>query len=427
MTSPVAQRRRRSGRGVVICALAVAMTSAAFLIPGATAHRAGHARPQQAGVAAQATAAEVRREAQGLLGRRADAVLAGDRAAFLAALPGDHQAWYDRQARLFAALRRLRPANWSYDVRAGTPEPAAEGWRLPVRLRYRLAGVDPVDVLRDRHVVVARNRSGRYVLVDDQPGPGAPLDLWELGEVRVDRGGCGVLVRRATAVPAWHGFPPAAAPACAAMRALARPGRQLAILVPADQHEMAELLHRRTRDLDHIAAVTSGDSRGAAAPSGDRVIVNPAAYSRLTPAGRRVVLAHEAAHVAMRAATPGPTPMWLGEGFADHVAYRQVPVPVGLAAATVLREVRAGRLPARLPRQRDFAGGAREVAAAYEASWLACRLLADTYGERRLVGFYGQVARLGGGDGAVRRAFASLGTTEADFVRLWHARLRELA
>ncbi len=67
------------------------------------------------------------------------------------------------------------------------------------------------------------------------------------------------------------------------------------------------------------------------------------------------------------------------------------------------------------------------MAAAYEASWLACRLLADTYGERRLVGFYGQVARLGGGDGAVRRAFASLGTTEADFVRLWHARLRELA
>ena len=86
-----------------------------------------------------------------------------------------------------------------------------------------------------------------------------------------------------------------------------------------------------------------------------------------------MVITHELTHVATGATRGGRVPMWLSEGFADYVGYRDAGIPVRTAAAELAAEVRAGILPARLPGPGDFAPGAPRLAQAYEEAWLACR------------------------------------------------------
>ena len=59
----------------------------------------------------------------------------------------------------------------------------------------------------------------------------------------------------------------------------------------------------------------------------------------------------------------------------------------------------------------------------YEAAWLACRLLAEEYGEGRLIDFYDSVEA----GTPPEQAFSDLGTTEQAFTRQWQGYLRELA
>ncbi|WP_084956891.1 hypothetical protein [Thermoactinospora rubra] len=133
-----------------------------------------------------------------------------------------------------------------------------------------------------------------------------------------------------------------------------------------------------------LAGAGSVDGMAALAHAG-RVIVVPEAFSLLTAVGRDVVLTHELTHVV--AGTAG-VPVWLREGFADYVAYRDAGLPVATAAAELAGEVRAGRLPAALPGPEAFAPGSRRLAQAYQEAWLACRLIAARFGEDRLVRLY---------------------------------------
>ena len=89
-----------------------------------------------------------------------------------------------------------------------------------------------------------------------------------------------------------------------------------------------------------------------------------------------------------------------------------------------MRLVRRDGTPRELPTAADFGGDNPDLGATYEAAWLACRLLAQRYGEPRLVRFYHQVDQ--GADTAA--AFrAVLGTTEVEFTRTWRDELADLA
>ncbi|MFC7643582.1 hypothetical protein ACFQX6_24425 [Streptosporangium lutulentum] len=68
------------------------------------------------------------------------------------------------------------------------------------------------------------------------------------------------------------------------------------------------------------------------------MIVLPSGYARLSEVGRDVVITHELTHVATGATRGGRVPMWLSEGFADYVGYRDA----GIAVRTVAAEL-AGR------------------------------------------------------------------------------------
>ncbi|MBO3745583.1 hypothetical protein J5X84_05825 [Streptosporangiaceae bacterium NEAU-GS5] len=169
---------------------------------------------------------------------------------------------------------------------------------------------------------------------------------------------------------------------------------------------------------DGQAATLAAPARvdGFAALAGlDRVIVEPGGFARLSPRGRQVVLAHELTHVATGAAAGG-VPMWLSEGFADYVGYRDSGIPVRDAAAELIA---GGRISDHLPGAADFRDRAPQ---AYEEAWLACRYVAERFGEARLAALYR--AALDGDPTAALVGTVGMGV--AEFTAAWRAYLADL-
>ncbi|MEU8776094.1 hypothetical protein [Streptomyces sp. NPDC048606] len=286
--------------------------------------------------------------------------------------------------------------DWSYEVTSVPPHPGAQ-LRVPALLRYRLAGHDTAPVEARREVEVARTEAGgAYRVLGDRPAPGAPPQLWDQGPVEVVRGAHTLVLA--------SGRPPGEAAALAegADRAVpavgaAWPGewaRRVVVLAPASLDAMAALLGRPAAEYRGLGAVTTGRVGAGPAPA-DRVVINPEGWAQLGEEGRRVVLTHEVTHVATRAATTARTPQWLSEGFADWAAYRGGSLAPDRVAPTLARAVREGRIPATLPADADFAfgGDPQATARAYEGAWLACRLIADRWGEDKLVRLYTEAGR----------------------------------
>jgi hypothetical protein len=168
-----------------------------------------------------------------------------------------------------------------------------------------------------------------------------------------------------------------------------------------------------------VTATVDG-SRSPSSPV--HILVNPEVFGKLGEEGSRIVMSHEATHVALNAAT-ATMPLWLLEGFADYVALARTDLPVSVTAGQILAEVRREGPPRALPGADEFDPSNKLLGTSYEAAWLACKLLAEEYGEERLVAFYDAVDAGASTD----HAFADLGTTEEEFTRQWRAYLRELA
>jgi len=180
------------------------------------------------------------------------------------------------------------------------------------------------------------------------------------------------------------------------------------VIVPASDAEAARL----------AGAASVGGL--AAVADHDRVIIVPGEFARLTATGRDVVLTHELTHVA---AGTDHLPVWLYEGFADYAGYRDAGLPVRVAAAELTAEVRAGRLPRSLPGPAAFAPNPQSparLARAYQEAWLACRFIADRFGEGNLVRLYRDARRRG-----VDQALASLGLSAESLTAQWRGYLRD--
>lgn len=431
-------------------ALCVGVVAGALVLPGcglvgaddparggAASTAVGEAGPSDPAVRA-ATATQV-------LDARARALLDRDREAFLATLDPQSTAFRRRQADVFDALAQVPLAGWSYELLGEGPalpagrerEVGPDAWVAHVQLSYRLAGVDLGAVHREQYLTLVR-RGGAWVLADDADGPTA-RDLWDLGPVSVVRGRRTlVLGTAATSVlQRQAALGDAAATRVDAVWGTAWP-RRTVLLVPRDQTEMAALLGREDQTgLGQIAAVTTGDALGeTSGPATDRVLVNPAGFARLQDVGRRVVLAHEMTHVAVRSRASAAAPTWLSEGFADYVAYTgEAALTPSVLAADLLAEVRAGRGPTRLPDDAAFDATGGDVTPAYSAAWIAVRLVAERYGRDRLVALYGEVTGRAGRQGEDLRTPvpleealpAVLGVDLATFERQWRDELARLA
>lgn len=384
-------------------------------------------------VLARPTAAELA-EAQALLDRRAGAISEHDRTAFLATLDPDQPDFVRRQGAVFDALAAVPLSSWAYSLdtsraAAATPDMtgryATRAFSAAVTLRYGLRGVDPRPSAQVQGLTFVR-RGGIWLLGGDADRPDQPSarGLWDFGPVVAVRGTSSLVLGHPGQLDLLRRTAAEADDAVGTVTSVwgrSWPQR-VAVLVPAAQDELRALVPD-TGDLTAIAALSTADLDGPAGdrvPVGARIVLNPATWPGLSPTGRRVVLTHEVTHVATRPASGPRLPVWLAEGYADHVGYTRSGVAVTSAARELAADVRAGHVPAALPTDEDFDGANPALPQAYEASWLACELIGRRWGEARLQA----LLRAAGSEPVSTAVPRVLGVSLDALTKAWQADLR---
>ena len=382
--------------------------------------------------------------AQDLLSARAAAVQAKDKSAWMATVDSPGSAFGQRQSVAFDNLIQLPLGQFSYGSVHPAPALAAariqqvgpQAWVATFSGSYSLAGYDRAPRTFDAtYTLVDRLEGWRFA--DDTDGANA-TQLWDLPGLRVLRRQSAILIGNAPEA-SMRDY---SAIADAAVRRVsgvwgADWNAQVVIVTPSTTEEFAKLLLRSADEgLDQVAAITEGVIDPGQPAQGDRVIINPKAFTALQPNGRRVVITHELTHVAARSSSTRPVPIWLSEGMADYVGYSGLDLPRKRVASELLALVRQGKGPQALPAADDFDPSRTTIAPSYSASWLAVSRLVDRYGQAKVVAFYRSIA---GGlvvdqsvqfdpDAIAEQAFPqSFGVTQAQFVDDWKSYLQTLA
>lgn len=203
-------------------------------------------------------------------------------------------------------------------------------------------------------------------------------------------------------------------------------------VVPTDSAEAERLLGRMPGELSAVAAATDGPLEVGAPARADRIVLNPGAWTALTAPGRDVVMRHELTHAAVRASTTSPVPLWLSEGFAEYVAYRELDVTDRAVAASLITRLRREGVPEHLPGPERFDPGAGSLSAAYAESWLAVRTLVLALGEEEVVWLYRAAASSDSSgpahdpEAALDESLTRFGVTRSQLERLWRAQLERL-
>ncbi|MBC2904540.1 hypothetical protein [Streptomyces cupreus] len=392
----MAGRRRASGSGVVVvCLLLVSLV----------------------GCGGRSVTDVALESVQRVLDRRAEAIVEQDESAFVRT---GAQSGFDD-------LRAVPFAEWSYRVTA--LRRAGDTATAEAELRYRIEGNDRAPVTAARRLRLSLDAGGEWYVESERPAQKSAEQLWDQGRVDVVRGARSIVLgvgQSAERLSTFADLADRAVPAVTQAWGTEWP-RRVVVLVPESLEGMAGLLGSPASSYRGIAAVTTGETGAPAGAPADRIILNPVAYGVLGQSGKQVVLTHETTHVATRAHTSAATPLWLSEGYADWVGYLGSGRTPSDAAPELWRAVTEGEIPAGLPTDEDFGftGDSAGLAQAYESGWMACRMIADRWGEVRLGEFYRAVGAHEKRSGAVEDAMAKvLGTTLADFTAQWREYLR---
>ncbi|MBO0829119.1 MAG: hypothetical protein J2P24_15205 [Streptosporangiales bacterium] len=357
-----------------------------------------------------------------LLGDRAAGLLHGDRDAFLAPLDGAARSLRDRQGAFYEHVHGVPMASWASTLEPGTgqrlPGAGAESWSYSVVTVYALSGLTDEKAVLDQRVDVAKRPEGwRITDITDQQTHTEPWDIGTTTSVRAGRiVVLGIGASRQDMTTVEH----QAAEAVPRVDAV-WPGQWehgAIVVVPADATEAATL--SATDQIEPLAAVTTGGSGVDAAGhlyQWNRVVINPAAWKRMSDTGRLVVLTHEMTHLAT--GSLGSVPMWVSEGFADYVGWKRSGVGTDTIAEELRADVRKGHVPTDLPDEADF--HSTHVDQAYEEAWLAARYIAFRYGESALIRVYRAMAARSGTstadqDHVLRKV---LGVSRSAFVHGW--------
>ncbi|MFE1309743.1 hypothetical protein [Streptomyces sp. NPDC058755] len=327
----------------------------------------------------------------------------------------------------FVRLRALPLAAWAYRVTAVHGD--GPGATADAELRYRIAGYDRAPVSVRRTLALSRTAEGKWYVTADKPARKAGEQLWDQGRVTAVKGAHSLVLGAGQSAGDLRAY---ARLADRAVPAVSREWgtdwtRRVVVLVPRTLEGMAGLLGSPAAGYRGIAAVTTGEVGGAGRAPADRVVVNPEAYAMLGSVGKQVVLTHETTHVATRAHTDAATPLWLSEGYADWIGYLGTGRTPTEAAPELARAVQDGKVPASLPADKDFGFSTdpARLAQSYESGWLACRMIADRWGEDRLGAFYRAVGAHRTRAGAVEEALKKvLGTTPKAFTAEWRQYVR---
>jgi hypothetical protein len=375
--------------------------------------------------------------AAGLLAELTTALETGSRADVEAlAAPGDREAVRELAA-LQGNVQRLgvRDLEMRYvDENAGravvgvAPPLRKRAWVGDVALSWGLDGFDGGDSRMEVTMTFAATSDGAaFVTARGDYGRAAPL--WMLERLSVRRSSQALVMVASGAAgqgPGGRGVGSYHALADRAVvdvrKVFPRWQGPLVVEVPSGQDELARVLGSEQTAYSSIAAVTTTvGSSGADSPI--HIFVNPPVFGPLGEQGAQIVMSHEATHVATKAPASS-MPTWLLEGFADYVALAHVDLPVEVTASQIIAQVEDQGAPPTLPSPSEFETENTTLGASYESAWLACRLLAEQYGEKKLLAFYARADR----DGSTAAAFRDvLGTDERAFTRSWREYLEALA
>lgn len=203
---------------------------------------------------------------------------------------------------------------------------------------------------------------------------------------------------------------------------LAWPDR-VPILVPADEEELAELLHV-TFDLSSFVAFATATPTGELGGyelTGTRVVLNTPTFLSRESSTRRRILVHELVHAATRPVSGRFVPSWLDEGVAQVFGERRSTTGTVLLDAIVAAGFDGG-----LPTDGQFTVGGRDrIFLSYQLAWSFLDYLVRRFGEEQVATFYaaaGQGAGASPGteawhvDAAAREVF---GASLAELQRAW--------
>ena len=356
-----------------------------------------------------------------LLARRGDAVTRDDAAAWRGTQTTS------AKAPVFARLAVLPITEWVYDVRSTDASADGATVRLDVRLRVKL-DVDAADSIVHERLTLRRSGSGW--LVADEATADKRAQPWDLGTLSILRGSRTLVIGIDTPTATLRSYAATSDSSIPDVTAVwGSDWEERAVLVvPHTVSQLARALGRTPDSLDGYAAVTTGDlTTDPAGRSALRVWINTPGMADLSLQGREVVVRHELTHVATAAPSVDGVPLWLVEGFAEYVGYKGSGIPLRDELSELAAAQRKGKVPAHLPTEQMFDGD--QVDLAYEGGDLACRVIAEKYGQKGLVRFYRLVVSAPGTEGqkldSALRVITG-GDTEA-FENAWHARLRALA
>ncbi|MDT4987384.1 MAG: hypothetical protein QOI74_1478 [Micromonosporaceae bacterium] len=395
----------RFGRIAAVLLIVSAVLTVGGGATAVAATRAGSGATGRAGGSGATFVGELRPEVFGpavraLLDRRADAIHRHDLPAFLRDIdPADHP-FVKAQRAEFDNLAHLPLAEFRYDVDTSARydtmvAPAIRsryrgGYRaIAVTVRYRIDGMDTAPVAAPWVPIFAVS-DGRVrlagVVSDPRLPVGAGGQAWETGPIAVVRSTRVVLVLSAgdtARAPEMLRMAEAGLDHVAAVRHGGWAGTVL-ITAVQDQRVFTTYFAGNADRTDHFAAVAVPyyaavpDWNRKPAYAATRVVFNPREFSA-DPSELAHDLTHELAHVAMGPVTGDTTPLWLVEGFAEYVAYKPEQVS-GLYPKRALAGFQTGTAP---PVDAFYDDGRN-----YVLAWLACRMIAQRYGEDRLVGLY---------------------------------------
>lgn len=398
------------------------------VVTAAATSQAGH------DLAAQQWAAPREAAVRDLLQAQAGAVVGRDLSAYLRAVAdGERTAArvrFERMSRIGLAQLSLVSVS-----EIAPPVPAGPGtdvtWDVEAAYDYRIADVDRgprrfvvaltlrATQARPEQVTITASRPA------DRPQP------WDIAGMEVRRSPRSLVVGSASGADLDEVLARADRAATSVTQVWG-PVVPAVWVVPTDETEAEQVLGRRAGELNGVAAATDGPLATGAPAGADRIVLSPTAWRDLSPVGRDVVLRHELTHVAVRASTGNPVPLWLSEGFAEYVAYRGVDAADEVVAASLVGALRREGIPEHLPGPERFDPSAGSLSAAYAESWLAVRSLVRAHGEAAVVAFYRTAAGPAtpnttvDEDTALDEALTRLGTTRVELERRWRAELTRL-
>lgn len=404
-------RRRRSVVLAVSLAVVLALSAALLAQPYADTRSGSAAQPSPGAQPPLSSQEIARRDAVvgATLRKRAAAVLHRDRRAWFADVDRRDRRFVRAQQRVFDNLTQIEFASWSYEViREGYERPElvrkygnARIYLPPLVLRYAIRGYDakPVAV---PIVLTFVQRGGDWQIASDSDvdadlPEGGHAEPWDRRAIVVGEGRH-VLVLADTEDRDELGDLVAAGDQAVRRVAAMWPKRwrkKVVVSAVRDRRLIETYFRSELQSSENVAAIaiptyTEVTNWVNELPPGAqperasyRVILNPRYFDPDNDFNLDL-LTHEIAHVATGDDSWAGAPTWLVEGAAEYTAYGGgVTVDTDELPASLVRQVRKGEVY--LPDYDFFQG---DVDANYAVGYLACRFIADRYGEAMLRRLY---------------------------------------